>query len=238
MGTAGVGTAAASSISGPVTQGAVVLFAEVARRLEGMPARLPPPPAALVPVRLDTGELRPRAAPPGVDPVAAAVLVLIAPDGEGHAAVALTERADRGGHHSGEVSFPGGRAEAGDADLVATALREANEEVGLDMAAHPVRVAGTLEAFWIPVSNFRVTPVLALAEPRPTLVPSEAEVARIMWAPIDAFLAGAPVEMVERTIRGWPLRYGGYRIDGLHVWGATALILGRLGAWISRDLAE
>ncbi len=71
----------------------------------------------------------------------------------------LTERADRGGHHSGEVSFPGGRAEAEDADLVATALREANEEVGLDAATEGVRVLGTLPVHWIPVSNFAVTPV-------------------------------------------------------------------------------
>ena len=47
---------------------------------------------------------------------------------------------------------------------------------------------------------------------------------------MSAFLPDAPVEMVERVIRDWPLRYGGYRIDGLHVWGATARILGQLGA--------
>jgi 8-oxo-dGTP pyrophosphatase MutT (NUDIX family) len=212
-----------------------VQFVEVARRLERVPGRLPPPPAALVPVRLDTGERRPPAPPTGTAPVAAAVLVLIAPDETGRAAVALTERADRGGHHSGEVSFPGGRAEPEDADLVATAMREAAEEVALDPARDPLRVAGSLDPFWIPVSNFQVTPVLALAERRPTLVPSEAEVAQILWAPVAAFLPEAPIETVERTIQGWPLRYGGYRIDGLHVWGATALILGRLGTWLGRD---
>ena len=74
----------------------------------------------------------------------AAVLILVYPDDDGEARVVLTERADRGGHHSGEVSFPGGRAEADDADLVATALREANEEVGLDAATEGVRVLGTL----------------------------------------------------------------------------------------------
>ena len=54
-------------------------------------------------------------------------------------------------------------------------------------------------------------------------------------APLAAFLPDAPVEIVERTIRDWPLRYGGYRVDGLHVWGATARILGRLGALVVRD---
>ena len=64
----------------------------------------------------------------------------------------------------------------------------------------------------------------------PLLTPNPAEVARILEPPVSAFLPDAPVEMVERVIRDWPLRYGGYRIDGLHVWGATARILGQLGA--------
>jgi hypothetical protein len=64
----------------------------------------------------------------------------------------------------------------------------------------------------------------------PDLVPNPTEVARILTPPIDTFLPGADIEIVERTIGDWPLRYGGYRIDGLHVWGATARILGQLGA--------
>lgn len=158
--------------------------------------------------------------------------MLVIPSDDGEALVVLTERVDRGGHHSGEVSFPGGKAEATDENATATALREAAEEVGLDAAAAGVRIIGQLEPFWIPVSDFRVTPVLAVADRRPVLVASADEVARIVEAPVDAFLAGAPIEIVERTVREWPLRYGGYRIDGLHVWGATARILGQLGAII------
>jgi hypothetical protein len=71
---------------------------------------------------------------------------------------------------------------------------------------------------------------VAIAERRPILTPSPDEVARVLEPPVAAFLPGAPIEVVERTIRDWPLRYGGYRIDGLHVWGATARILGQLGA--------
>ncbi len=208
-------------------------FVEVARRASSLPRRLPPAPAALLPVRTDTGERRPPAAPVGVAPVESAVLVLVTPDAEGRAAVLLTERATRAGHHSGEVSFPGGRAEPGDRDLAETAIREAREEVGLDPEQGGFAVVGPLTPFWIPVSNFRVTPYLAMADRRPELVPSPAEVARIVWAPIDAFLPGAPIEMVEREVRGWPLRYGGYRVDGLHVWGATARILGQVGALLA-----
>ena len=57
-----------------------------------------------------------------------------------------------------------------------------------------------------------------------------AEVARIVEAPIATFLPDAPIEMVERTIGDWPLRYGAYAVDGLSVWGATARILSQLGS--------
>jgi 8-oxo-dGTP pyrophosphatase MutT (NUDIX family) len=72
---------------------------------------------------------------------------------------------DRGGHHSGEVSFPGGRAEADDVDPEATALREAAEEVGLDTVAAGVRVLGVLPTMWIPVSDYAVTSVVARSVP-------------------------------------------------------------------------
>jgi 8-oxo-dGTP pyrophosphatase MutT (NUDIX family) len=140
----------------------------------------------------------------------------------------------RDGHHSGEVSFPGGRAEADDADLTATALREAIEEVSLDVAAASVRVIGELDRFWIPVSNYEVTPVLALAERRPTLTASPDEVARILTPKVGDFLPDAPMEIIERTIRDWPIRYGAYRVDGLSVWGATARVLSQLGAMLAQ----
>ena len=90
----------------------------------------------------------------------AGVLVLLYPDDGGLARVVLTERPTRDGHHSGEVSLPGGKAEPHDADIAATALREAAEEVGLDAAAAGVRVVGLLERFVIPVSDFALTPVV------------------------------------------------------------------------------
>jgi len=163
------------------------------------------------------------------------VLVLVFPDDEGEARLVLTERADRGGHHSGEVSFPGGRAEPHDADLVATALREAAEEVGLDPLAAGVRVLGTLSVQWIPVSNFTVTPVVAVAERRPVLVAQPSEVAAILDAPLSAFLPDGELILVEREIRGWDLRYAAYPVEGLGVWGMTARVLGGLGAWLGRE---
>jgi 8-oxo-dGTP pyrophosphatase MutT (NUDIX family) len=167
----------------------------------------------------------------------AAVLVLVAPDEAGQARVVLIERTSYDGHHSGEIAFPGGGAEEGDANLVATALREAAEEIGLEPAAIGLRVIGELEPFWIPVSNFRVTPVLALADRLPDWTPDPREVKRIVNAPLAAFLPSAPIETFERDVREWRIRYGAYALedigDGPAIWGATARILGQLGALLT-----
>jgi 8-oxo-dGTP pyrophosphatase MutT (NUDIX family) len=210
-------------------------FEEAVRRLEPLPDVLPDVPAALIPVFRETGRHRPRwrsddealARP-------AAVLVLLFPDEAGEARLVLTERVDRGGHHSGEVSFPGGRAEPEDSDLIATAMREAAEEVGLNPDQAGVRVLGQLPASWIPVSNFSVTPVVAVAARRPTLVPQPSEVAAILEPRVASFLPDGELQWVERELGGWDLRYAAYPVDGLAVWGMTAMVLGRLGAWLGR----
>ena len=156
-------------------------FDDVVERLASLPAPLPEGAPELIPV-LQGMDL---AAPGTLADVRSAlrpagVLALIYPDADGLARVVLTERATRDGHHSGEVSLPGGKAEANDADIAATALREAAEEVGLDALAAEVRVVGLLDRFVIPVSEFDVTPVVAVATRRPSLVASADEVARIV----------------------------------------------------------
>ena len=209
-----------------------------------------------MPVRTDTGERRRPAISWGPeDAILASVLVLVTPDRDrspgsgGHgpgdsveepgagrdargdealAEVILIERAAHG-RHPGEISFPGGRAEPGE-DAEATALREAAEEVGLDPLAADVSVIGELETFWIPVSGYRVRPVLAVAGRCPVLTPSPDEVASIIRAPLAAFLRDAAIQIVETTIRDIPIRYGAYPVGDHLVWGATARILGQLGA--------
>lgn len=201
----------------------------VARLAAPFPAQLPAPPHALTPVLTTTGRRPASFAEPG-EVRHAAVLVLLVRGPDDEALVVLTERADRGGHHSGEVSLPGGSVEPTDPDIEAAALREAAEEIGLDATRGHVRVLGRLEPFTIPVSAFRVTPVVAIARHRPPWHPAPAEVARVVEAPLSAFLPGAPIVEVHEEVRGWPLRYGAYPIEDLLVWGATARILGQLGA--------
>src|SRR6476661_8916362 len=158
-------------------------FTDVAARLEAMPEPLPAPAEILIPVLTGGGDLRrPQTPPPGRPGRPAAVLVLVYPDASGLARVVLTERASRDGYHSGEVSFPGGKAEPG----------------GPDPAAAGVRLLGRLERFWIPVSDFLVTPIVGVAPERPTLVAAPAEVARIIEPPVSRFLPDAPIAIVER----------------------------------------
>ncbi len=208
-------------------------YSEALSRLASLPEVLPAPPEALTPVRVDGVPWKAQAE--GLaGGRAAAVLVLVAPDAAGEARVVLIERTSYDGHHSGEVSFPGGAAESGDADLVATALREAQEEIGLQADGIGLRVVGELEPFWIPVSNFRVTPVVAIADRFPAWRPDPREVKQVIEAPLAAFLPGAPILTLERDVREWRIRYGAYELaemaDGPAVWGATARILGQLGA--------
>ena len=213
-------------------------FELVQERVAALPRELPAAPAILTPIRLDALDDAPTAASPDSFRRGrpAAVLVLLFPDDEGQARVLLTARVAHISTHAGEVSFPGGSADPEDADPMATALREATEEVGLDPEACGLKVTGVLEVFPLTVSGFRITPVVAVAERRPECHPAPDEVARIIEAPVEAFLPDAPVELEERTIRQRLIRYGVYPVEGERVWGATARMLGQLGALLATDL--
>jgi 8-oxo-dGTP pyrophosphatase MutT (NUDIX family)/ribosomal protein S18 acetylase RimI-like enzyme len=209
-------------------------FDLVRERLGAIPRELPAAPAILTPVRIDSPEdLFPPSSGGRGRP--AAVLVLLFPDAAGEANVLLTARVAHVSTHAGEVSFPGGSAEEGDTNPVATALREATEEVALNPDACGLSVIGVLEVFALTVSGFRITPVVALAERRPECRPAPDEVARIIEAPVEAFLPDAPVQLQERVIRERLIRYGAYPVDGERIWGATARMLGQLGAQLATE---
>ena len=213
-----------------------MLLAEARRRLASLPTPLPGPPAALRPVLLagPGGEPGRLPAEPGTPLREGAVLVLLYPGPGGEARVLLTERPVGDLRHSGEVSFPGGAVEPGDASVEEAALREAAEEVGLDSRGSGLEVVGRLDTIDVRVSRFRLTPVLAVAPDAPVLRPDPREVASIVEAPLAAFVDGSAIEIVERDFDGRRLRYGGYRVGRFHVWGATGIILGQLGAALAR----
>jgi 8-oxo-dGTP pyrophosphatase MutT (NUDIX family) len=199
--------------------------------LEEVPPHLPPMPRELVPVLLPGPDGRPaRPDWPAQPEREAAVLLLLHPDEDGMARIVLTERTAGGHRHAGQISLPGGAIDEQDDSVVAAALREAREEVGLDAAAESVRVLGELPPVDVRVSGFRVHPVVAAVARQPALVADPREVAAILHAPLTAFLPGAPIQIVTDERDGLRLRYGAYPVGHHLVWGATAGILVNLSS--------
>ncbi len=154
-----------------------------------------------------------------------AVLMLFAsPDGVEVADVLLLQRAATLRSHAGQVAFPGGATDPEDASSAATALREAEEEVGV--RPQTVDVLAELPALWLPPSGFVVTPVLAYwREPHPVGIVDEAEVAGVRRAPLAELLDPAN----RFTVRHPSGFTGpGFEVSGLFVWGFTAGLLDRL----------
>ncbi len=210
---------------------------EVAReRLLRLPSPLPPPRAEIEAHLLKTGHL-PRGARRDLGgPVRdAAALVLLYPDAAGEANLVLMVRPSGDHIHAGQVALPGGAREKGDVFPEGTALREAHEEVDLDVEAAGVMTVGLLDTVDVRVSGFMLVPVLAVAEREPQLVAAEREVAAILRVPVGHFLPDAPVETVEEDRGGWLLRYGAYPVAGHRVWGATGRAVSQLGAVLGRD---
>jgi 8-oxo-dGTP pyrophosphatase MutT (NUDIX family) len=158
-----------------------------------------------------------------------AVLVLLC-DTERGPAVVLLERAATMRRHAGQVAFPGGAVDADDTDLAATALREAEEEVGLDPAT--VDVLMTLPALYLPPSDFVVTPVLGYwRDPHPLVRMQPGEVSAVAVAPLAEL-----TDPANRFTVRHPSGYSGpgFQASALFVWGFTAGVLDavlRMGGW-------
>jgi len=157
----------------------------------------------------------------GREHAAAAVLVPII-NRSGSLSVLLTRRTDHLATHAGQVSFPGGRSEADDADAIATALRETHEEVGIEPAL--LRPFGYLDCLET-VSGFCVTPVVAWLDSGYSARPDPHEVAEVFEVPLELFLLPQNLRRVRIEYRGKPREILEFAHDGPRIWGATATML-------------
>jgi 8-oxo-dGTP pyrophosphatase MutT (NUDIX family) len=155
-----------------------------------------------------------------VPPVPAAVLVpiVLGPD----PSILLTKRNAHLNSHGGQVSFPGGRIDASDADAEAAALREAEEEIALDPLR--VEVIGRL-ADYVTGTGFLITPVLGLLPPGLVLRPSPREVEAVFELPIGVLLDPAAPHRQRHNVRGHWREYWVWPHPDHYIWGATAAIL-------------
>ncbi len=165
----------------------------------------------------------------GVTPKEAGVLILVYPSmGKTYFPLIVRSSKNPNDRHRGQISLPGGKREKSDANIEATALREAEEEVGIN--ANKVEVLGSLSTLYVPVSNFNVYPIVGFIEEKPTWVPQLSEVDRIIEAPLDRLhhadvLKQTSIPVGENVkLRDVPY----FDVEGEVVWGATAMILSEL----------
>jgi 8-oxo-dGTP pyrophosphatase MutT (NUDIX family) len=158
-------------------------------------------------------------APGGV--VAAVLVPLYLSDGDLHAV--FTKRNADLRRHAGEISFPGGRRDEGEA-LMQTALREAEEEIGLRTG--DVEIVGALPPTGTIVTNYSIYPFVGLIEPGGEFRPNPIEVDAVVELPLPALAAGFERKRLIR--RGVPIKTDTYTVESSFIWGATARIVGTL----------
>ena len=134
----------------------------------------------------------------------------------------LTKRSSALKHHPGQIAFPGGKQDSGDVDLIATALREAQEEIGLP--PDNVEILGTLAPHET-VTSFTVTPVIGLLRGPFDPVPEQGEVAEVFSVPLAHVLTASNFQIQSRRWRGQRRAYYTVPYGPYYIWGATARIL-------------
>ncbi len=155
-----------------------------------------------------------------------AVLILLYPH-EDKINTVLTLRPSYDGVHSGQVSFPGGKLDPTDESLAAAALREAEEEVGLNK--NDITLIGSLSKLYIPPSNFLVFPFVGKMDKKPVLTKHEREVEKIIEVPITYFLdEGIKGKKIITPRENVSFEAPYYSVDGHTIWGATAMMLSEM----------
>jgi len=168
---------------------------------------------------------------PGPDAQVAAVLILLYPD-NGSIHTVFMQRHNYDGVHGGQISFPGGKKEDSDKDIIHTAIREAKEETGVDPDG--ISVLGTLTPLFIPVSNMIVTPVVGWTNEKPAFIHQPEEVVFLINAELKRFLDPSILKTKPFEIRGEMINVKYFDYEGHVIWGATAMILNELLTIIKR----
>lgn len=154
------------------------------------------------------------------------VLILLY-EKDGQLFLPLIQRPEYEGVHSGQIALPGGKVEPEDEDIIATALRETWEEIGV--GTEHIKVLGTLTSVYIPPSRFWVNVVLAYSLSIPDFIPDKREVASVIEFPLSHL--SYPEFIEEREVirsQQWKMKAPGYVYENHFIWGATSMILSEL----------
>lgn len=159
----------------------------------------------------------------------AVMLLLYEQDGE--IQFPLIKRPIYSGIHSGQISLPGGKPESKDPHLIATALRETEEEVGIQ--ADQIKVIGSLSTLYISASHFNVKPVVGYLQMPPTFTPDPREVVNIFNMPLSQILGNQHKKEMGMSFPSYDLISPYYDLQGEVVWGATAMIISEFAEILS-----
>jgi len=156
-----------------------------------------------------------------------AVLVLLFPD-QGQLKTVFIKRSEYDGVHSGQISFPGGQFESTDRSFEATAIRETYEEIGV--SSDKIQLVGQLTDFYIPPSNFLVKVFVGYSSQKPEYIPDKKEVQSVIEVNVDDLYDKNNITQMEfySTSRKALVNAPTYIINGVEIWGATAMIVSEL----------
>ena len=146
----------------------------------------------------------------------------------------LMLRPNYNGVHGGQISLPGGKKEEKDRSFAATAIREAEEEIGVK--SNEITVLGQLSELYVMASNFKVIPVVGYTESQPMFIPNPYEVEAIIEASIDELMNPEIIKSTTLNVRGFELETPYFDFSGNVVWGATAMILSEFKALLKNRI--
>jgi len=178
---------------------------------------------------------RPNEPAPGHAPRQGAVLLLLYWE-QGQLYFVLTQRTYTVANHKGQISFPGGAWEAGDASLAETAIREAEEELGISL--DDAELLGDLTSLYISPSNYRIYPYVAYVARRPEYHPCADEVAALLEAPLRGLLDPSWRRTETWCLRGEQVKVPFFLVNGHKVWGATVMVLSELATMLESVLEQ